>query len=117
MNNLKSINNFQIQEYAKTHNLPLIDIIMRDETKDIKQDGFYVLNLDTSKGNGTHWTAFYYHPLKSYYCDSFGFVPPEEVEEKIRPYLYNDKDIQDYNSDACGWYDYLKIKQLIMMIF
>jgi hypothetical protein len=53
-----------------------------------------------------------FSPLKSYYNDSFGFVPPLEVEKKIKPYLYNDKDIQDWNSCACGWYCLAFIKFL-----
>ena len=43
---------------------------------------FYVINLDTSKNDGTHWTACCSHPLKSHYFDSFGFVPPLESEEQ-----------------------------------
>ena len=77
---------------------------MRDELKDKSNEGFYIINLDTSKNNGTHWTVCYSHPLKSCNFDSFGFVPPLELEQKIMPYIYNDKDIQDWDSDACGWY-------------
>ncbi len=40
----------------------------------------------------------------NYYIDSFGFVPPLEIEQKINPYVYNDNDIQDFNSEACGCY-------------
>lgn len=101
---LKSLTNTDLEKLINEMKLPLNNIIMRDETKEINDDGFYIINLDTSKNEGTHWTALYYHPLKSYYFDSFGFVPPYEVEEVINPYHYNNKDIQDYNSDACGWY-------------
>ena len=67
--------------------------------------GFYILNLDSVKGPGTHWTSFYYnYPKHSIYFDPFGFVPPEETERKIKPYTYNDVDIQDIDSTACGWY-------------
>jgi hypothetical protein len=54
----------------------------------IEDDGFYIINFDDSNGDGTHWTALYYHPLKSYSCDLLGFVPPFEVWrnfEKIKP--------------------------------
>ena len=92
--------------------LPLNNVIMKDEAKQIKDDGFYIINLDKSTGTGTHWTCLYNHPLKSYYFDSFGFVPPEEIEEVIMPYDNNNKDIQDYNSDACGYYCIAFIKFL-----
>lgn len=104
MEKLNALTDYDIEELIKKLNLPLENIIMRDETKKINNNGFYILNLDTSNHNGTHWTAFYYHPLKSYYFDSYGFYPPLEVETKIKPYLYNDRDIQDWNSKACGWF-------------
>jgi hypothetical protein len=48
----------------------------------------YIINLDDSNGGGTHWTVSHYHPLNSCYFDSFGFVPPLEVEQKIKPFIY-----------------------------
>ena len=85
---------------------------MRDEIKDNLNVGFYIINLDTSDNEGTHWTACYSHPLKSLYFDSYGFIPPLELEQKIKPYIYNDKDIQDWNSEACGWFCIAFIKFL-----
>ena len=85
---------------------------MRDEIKHNLNVGFYIVNLDTSNNSGTHWTAVYSPPLKSFYFDSYGFVPPEELEVKIKPYIYNDKDIQDWNSEACGWFCIAFIKFL-----
>ena len=68
---------------------------------------------DHDEGNGTHWTVFYYnHPLTSIYFDSFGFVPPTQVENKISPYVFNDADVQDYNSSACGYFCIAFIKFL-----
>ena len=109
---LKSLSNNDLKKLAIKFKLPLNDIIMRDEVHKLNKDGFYIINLDTSKGDGTHWTSLYLHPLQSYYFDSFGFVPPEEVDNIITPYIYNNKDIQDYNSDACGWYCVAFIKFL-----
>lgn len=109
---LKSLSNNDLEILVDKMKLPLNNIIMRDETNKLTKDGFYIINLDTSDGEGTHWTCLYYHPLQSYYFDSFGFVPPEEVEDVITPYIYNNKDIQDYNSDACGWYCIAFIKFL-----
>jgi hypothetical protein len=64
-------------------------------------------------GNGSHWVVFYYnHPLTSIYFDSFGFVPPIQVENRISPYIFNDADVQDYNSTACGYFCIAFIKFL-----
>ena len=40
---------------------------------------------DHDEGEGTHWVVFYYNkPLTSIYFDSFGFPPPEDVEEESK---------------------------------
>lgn len=109
---LTTTSDIQLKEYAKKMGLPLNNILMRDEMNELKDDGFYIINLDDSNGNGTHWTSLYFHPLNSYYFDSYGFVPPIEVEQKIKPYKYNDADIQDFNSKACGYYALAFIKFL-----
>ena len=109
---LTTTNDIQLKEYAKKMGLPLNNILMRDEMNYLNEEGFYIINLDNSNGNGTHWTSLFYHPLNSYYFDSYGFVPPLEVEKKIRPYIYNDAEIQDFNSEACGYYALAFIKFL-----
>ena len=74
--------------------------------------GFYVVNLDDSTHTGTHWTSFYYNPVYSIYIDAFGFIALEQVQNKIRPYMYSDIDIQDMDSSACGYYCIAFIKFL-----
>ena len=85
-----------------------------DLPKNLKHKYFYIVNLDDKKNSGTHWTVFYYNnPLTSLYFDSFGFVPPAQVENKIEPYIYSEPDIQDYeNSSACGYFCIAFIKFL-----
>lgn len=112
MDKLNALTDIHIKELMEHWNLPLNNILMRDEMSNLNKDGFYIINLDTSDSTGTHWTSLYYHPIHSYYFDSFGFVPPLEVEEKIKPYIYNNQDIQDWNSKACGWYCIAFIKFL-----
>jgi len=75
---------------------------------------FYIVNMqDHDEGEGTHWVVFYYNkPLTSIYFDSFGFPPPEDVEEVIKEYIYNDEDIQDLESTACGYFCIAFIKFL-----
>ena len=37
--------------------------------------------------------------------DSYGFVAPQEVEDRIpKEYIWSDKDIQTYSSSACGFF-------------
>jgi hypothetical protein len=74
--------------------------------KELIRDKFYIVNLqDHDKGDGTHWTVFYYnHPLTSIYFDSYGFIVSQDVQNKITPYVFNDTEIQDFNSSACGYF-------------
>ena len=82
--------------------------------KELIRGKFYIINLqDHDKGDGTHWTAFYYNkPLTSIYFDSYGFIAPQDVQNKITPYIFNDAEIQDFNSSACGYFCIAFIKFL-----
>ena len=82
--------------------------------QDLMRTKFYIVNMqDHDEGNGSHWVVFYYNkPLTSIYFDSFGFVAPLQVENRINPYIFNDADVQDYNSSACGYFCIAFIKFL-----
>jgi hypothetical protein len=78
---------------------------MKDELPSKLKCGFYVVNLQSSTvGNGTHWVAFYYNSKNSFYFDAFGFPAPVEIEQKLKKYKYNEKQIQNLKSTACGYY-------------
>ena len=64
------------------------------------KNGFYIINLNGQ----SHWTALYKHGKNYLYYDSYGFVPPVEVEKKLPEYIYNDKQIQTLNQTSCGFY-------------
>lgn len=109
------LTNFNLMEMCKEHNVPLVGVFSKDKLppKRYMRDGGYVVNLqdDTDEyGNsldGTHWTAFYVEKGKACYFDSFGFVPPLQVQEflsSFKPVPYNIKTIQSVRSGVCGWY-------------
>ncbi len=90
-------------------------VYSKDKLPLLKPNTFYIINFeDQNKGPGTHWTAFYYNTWKSIYFDPFGFVAPIVVQNKLKPYIYNDDEIQniDTNDDeiqnidttSCGLY-------------
>ena len=89
-------------------------VYSKDQMPELQRDKFYIINLqDHDEGNGTHWTVFYYNkPLESIYFDSYGFIAPIDVEDKIKPYIFNDADIQDMDSSACGYFCVAFIKFL-----
>ena len=64
------------------------------------QNGYYILNL-----NGhSHWTMLYKNGNEYCYYDSFGFKPPQEIEDKIGEYFWNDRENQDLDQTSCGFY-------------
>ena len=77
---------------------------MSDEGKNIKNGSYYVFNLNNSNQRGSHWVALYKGKNKSYYFDSYGFYCDKEIEPFIKPYIYNKKQIQNYNSSSCGFF-------------
>ena len=101
-----SLSDRDMIKILKSQKINMNGIYMKDELPQKLKKGFYIVNLASEKDNsrGTHWTGLYYSPKYSYYFDSYGFVPPVEVEIKIKPYIYNEIDIQSYSSTACGFY-------------
>lgn len=101
-----SLSNFDIVDIIQSQGVDdFHGVYMKDQLPDRLQRGSYVINLQSSKdGNGTHWVCLYYTPNFSYYYDSYGFIAPLEVQKKIMPYMYNDLEIQDIDSTACGFY-------------
>ena len=89
-------------------------VYSKDQLPTLQRNKFYIINLqDSDAGKGSHWTVFFYNkPLTSIYYDSFGFIAPLLVQEKITPYIYNENEIQNYKSSACGYYCIAFIKFL-----
>lgn len=99
------LSNVDIMRILKKQKVKLNGIYMKDKLPSKLKEGSYIINLQSStEGYGTHWCSFYYDKKQSYYFDSYGFIAPLEVHNKIKPYYYNDKDIQDIYSTACGFY-------------
>ena len=100
-----ALSDMDIKYILKAQKIKLNGVCMKDELPSKLKNGFYVINLQSSNdGNGTHWTALYYSSKHSFYFDPFGFLAPIEIEQKLKSYLYNDKQIQNLKSTACGYY-------------
>ena len=62
-----------------------------------------ILNLDNSRGDGTHWTAWYVNNDKKIYFDSYGLQPPIELIRYLRSPIYYSTDcIQPRDTVVCG---------------
>ena len=104
---MNELSNLEIMELINFHKLDHYfgGVYSKDQLPELKPTKFYIINLeDSDAGPGTHWTSFYFSPTTSIYFDSYGFVPPKDVEDKIGNYIYNDKDVQDMDASSCGYY-------------
>ena len=121
---MNSLSNIDIEKICEQLNLPLRGVYSKDLLPKDLQEGYYIINLTDHRNSAMgHWTGFYFssasqsrgkgieenwgvrgaHP--SLYFDSFGFVPPKEIEIIFSPdYVYNAKQIQDITSSACGFF-------------
>ncbi len=91
-------------------NISLVNnnIYMRDELSNPLAEGAYILNLDSSEGKGTHWTAFIKKGPNVYYFDPFGYLPPGEQMDVFTiarlDLIYSVQKNQDIDADSCGYW-------------
>ena len=85
---MNTLSNYEIIEIIKNYNIPFNGVFSKDELPSNLLIGFYIINLqDANAGSGTHWTSLYkINDGFSIYYDSFGFVPPLDVENKLYKY-------------------------------
>jgi hypothetical protein len=116
INTNNELSNFDIIKIIENMKLTHVfgGVYSKDQLPTLQRNKFYIINLESSNaGRGSHWTVFFYNkPLTSIYYDSFGFIAALEVQEKITPYIYNENEIQNYKSSACGYYCIAFIKFL-----
>ena len=77
-------------------------------TKDIIKSNkgkFFILNLDSSQNDGTHWVCFYNNKNQDVieYFDSYGIAPINTIIQNFN-YIYNSNQYQSYKSKSCGYY-------------
>ena len=71
-----------------------------------------ILNLDDSRGSGTHWCMWLKRDQSRIYFDSYGFKPPQElidylktpseIEKNLAVIQCNAIVVQRYNTRECG---------------
>lgn len=112
----------QIEQLSVMMNIPLENIIFKDQVPDkFKFNKSYIINLEDEYNengqlnNGSHWTCLQINKypngkIEGLYFDSFGAPPPSDIIECYKRTTnklhlpYNTKDIQSLMSNACGWY-------------
>ena len=114
MNDIHALYESEINDYLK--HIPFFKgVFSRDKIISIKvnknENFAFVLNLENSYQDGSHWTCVYYDKNLPYveYYDSFGLEPPIELEKLIRkkikkPIQYNPYQHQSPLSVRCGYF-------------
>ena len=74
-----SVTNIQLEDLARQLNIPLNGIFMKDEMTFKRQNGNFIINLDDSHNEETHWCALIIKDNICFYFDSFGVPCPEQV--------------------------------------
>jgi hypothetical protein len=108
------LTNYNLVETAKKMKINLVTVCSKDELHKVPHKiGGYIINLNNSNQNGSHWTSFilYYDGTiyRSLYFDTYGLPAPIEVEQylrKLNDYKipYNTRQIQKIYTTDCGWY-------------
>ena len=96
-NSLTNIEIDQMLSCCKNYN----GCYCKDQLPPLKK-GWYIINLENHTGGGSHWTCMHYKP--NIYFDSFGCFPPNDLEDKLDPYIRNKKQIQNIDATSCGYY-------------
>jgi len=82
-------------------------VFMRNEVKSSATNNeCFVMNIDHSSNDGTHWTCLYVKNRVCYYFDSYGIAPPEEIIRYCDGFerYYNSFKIQKVGEVICGHY-------------
>lgn len=108
------MNGIQLQKILETNpqtNQTFLGVFARDELPQINRyPSCFIINTQKRNHPGEHWLAFYIDSNKICdFFDSFGNSPKFfKLEQYIKKYsngvVYNQKQIQSWKSQNCGFY-------------
>jgi len=101
--------NVELNNICKELQIPLIGIFMKDELNaNNTKNGNYIINLQNSNQDGSHWCAFRKENKTVLYMDPFGIIMPNNdmllFHKQFDSVFYSKFQIQDYKSSLCGLY-------------
>jgi len=94
---------YEIEEYCA--NIPIFrGVFLRDNLPESpNNDEICVLNLDSIRNNGSHWTLFCKNGTKCFFFDSFGHHPPIELMNYFKTDVwYSTFVLQELGTKYCG---------------
>ena len=83
---VKPLSNWDLNHYADALNIRSFrGTFMRDNLpKKINRTECAIVNLDDTSGPGTHWVCYYSNEKESFYFDSYGLDPPDEIVDYLK---------------------------------
>ena len=102
LKNVAPLSNHDILNKCKYSKL-FHGVYMRDTLPKERMNGVGIMNLDSVKNDGTHWTLFYIdNEDNCYYFDSYGLPASLELEQYFRKeYIFSSFKFQN-NGSYCG---------------
>lgn len=79
-------------------------VFMRDTlpTKPLEYESG-IVNLDSVENSGTHWVCYFKNKNEKFYFDSFGLLPPIELQNYLGGKLMHSSfQVQQFNTNYCG---------------
>jgi hypothetical protein len=103
------LSNLDLENYCKKLKINLVAIVSKNELCKLKpKTGCYIINLEDSGGNGTHWVSLILFEKISIYFDPFGLIMPSNVIRFCKRYgkklIYSSDKLQHIDSIYCGWF-------------
>ena len=89
----------ELKVLCKHFKIPLVGVYEKDDVNHLSL-GNYIINLNGQ----SHWCSMIISPRGNFWWDSYGFPAPENIEDLMSSYIWNDRQIQDMNSTACGYF-------------
>lgn len=107
---LPELSNYDLLEINKTQGDKTFGgCFSRDDIPLILPSQYLIVNLDSSRGPGTHWVMVdNRRSNECLYFDPYGMPPPERVLQAMhktgKKLKYSDVDVQDLGTTSCGWW-------------
>ena len=82
-----TLSNHDILRYASDRRIPYFRGVYMLDTlpkSGVLEHECGIVNLDNSKGSGTHWVSYYKHGSTRIYFDSFGQITPVEIQKYLK---------------------------------
>lgn len=104
------LSNIDLVYLSRRLGIRLNEVVFKDgiDSANGLRDGAYIINLDATESEGTHWVCFYKKSNIIIYFDSFGENCFEELKLIAENYKYKIIEsmyqLQNLKDDSCGWY-------------